>query len=54
MTGKIVKRNANAALVNMGECGYWVVAKMENGKRIRLFAGDTIEHGNRVYNWYRG
>lgn len=48
----IIKRNQIAALVNMGEYGYWVVAKI-GGKPVRLFAGGTLDKGERVFNFYR-
>ena len=48
----IVKRNANAALVDTGDMGYWVITRI-NGKLHRLFAGGTIDKAMNVYNWYR-
>lgn len=52
MNTGIIKRNQIAALVNMGEYGYWVVAKI-GGKPVRLFAGGTLDKGERVFNFYR-
>jgi len=49
----LVKRNSNAALVNRGEMGFWVIVRMNDGKRIRLFAGGTIDKAINVFNWYR-
>ena len=48
----IVKRNANAVLVDTGDMGYWVITRI-NGKLHRLFAGGTIDKAMNVYNWYR-
>ena len=48
----LVKRNANAALVNRGEMGFWVITRI-NGTLHRLFAGGTIEKAMNVYNWYK-
>lgn len=48
----IVKRNRHAVLVNTGDTGYWLILRMDNGKRIRLFAGGTPDKGNRVFNWH--
>ena len=52
MMNGLVKRNANAALVNRGEMGFWVIARI-NGKLVRLHAGGTIDKAMNVYNWYR-
>jgi len=50
---KIIARNATACLANCGEMGFWVILRMENGKRIRLFAGGSLDKGMRAFNWYR-